>query len=719
MSTLPHVAGRVWRALFRHPCGAAPNDAARRRLGWVRAGFVLGFLAVAARLIQLHAFPEPRLLDPEDVKSAAQVGRFELRVPRGDIRDRNGRLLATDRNVGSLWADPTAIEDKTRAAQRLSACLHLDEAQVYERLTRTRANGELYRFVYVKRWLSEAEEAFYPQLRAIAEEGLSLRREPVRFYPEGPLAAHVLGFANREGVGCEGVELACDRYLRSIPGRVWSRVDAKRRLLPSMTLERIDPEGGATVHLTLDTAIQAALERELDAALERTEASRAMGLLTDPRTGAILALACRPAFDPNHYSDYDLGLHKNRAVTDMFEPGSCFKIVTAAAALEHGLVTKETLIDCEGGSFNPYGHRIRDTHPMDIAPFWECYAESSNIALIKIAAMLGEERLEHWIRRFGFGRRACPDLRGEIAGLFRPRSRWNGYSMGALPIGQEVGVTMTQLARAYGALANGGYMMDLHVVQRVTDRDGQVLFEPEPSEPKRIMAPATAALMQDLSHLVVTQGTGTAANIPEFRAGGKTGTAQIAGPGGVGYLPGKYTAVFAGFAPIAAPRVCAVIIVQEPGIRLHYGGHCCGPVFKAVVREALITLNCPPDPVKQEIDPKALFTMDELEPEGVEAYFAATANAPGADAEEAAPEGPVLPSFEGMTMLEARAALDELGLAWDFRGAGRVVQQEPPEGTLLAHVTSCRLVFSSRRPDYRYDAQSVGTEAGSEAAGAA
>jgi hypothetical protein len=274
--------------------------------------------------------------------------------------------------------------------------------------------------------------------------------------------------------------------------------------------------------------------------------------------------------------------------------------------------------------------------------------------------------------------------------------------MGALPMGQEVSVTMLQLARAFSVVANGGYLVTPYVLERAVSPEGQVTFEHDHTPPPQILSPATAEIMKNLCHLVVTEGTGTTANIAEYRVGGKTGTAQIARPGGGGYLPDKYTAVFAGFAPIADPRYCAVIVIQEPGIRQRWGGYCCGPVFKAVIREALIRENCPGDPVVEPV--KEGETVAEETPVAL-----TLANAVPEEQEVAAPldglelmplheaaEGePVLPSLIGLTKNQARQKLSELGLHGDFYGAGRVVSQDPPQATPLAEVTLCRLEFSS------------------------
>ncbi|MEX2016009.1 MAG: penicillin-binding transpeptidase domain-containing protein, partial [Candidatus Hydrogenedentales bacterium] len=354
--------------------------------------------------------------------------------------------------------------------------------------------------------------------------------------------------------------------------------------------------------------------------------------------------------------------------------GSAFKIVTAAAALEHGLITPNDFVDCENGEFNPYGKRIRDTHPLGVIPFWESFAYSSNIAIIKVAALLGEERMENWIRRFGFGVRTGVEMPGESAGIFRPREQWSGRSMGALPIGQEMAVNMLQLAQAFSAIANGGVLVKPYVVERAVSKSGETTYRHDPAPGRRILTEDTAEHMKMLCYAVVAgkDTTGRYAVISEYRAGGKTGTAQIARPDGKGYYHDRYTTIFAGFAPVRDPQLTCVIVVAEPMIPQHYGGYVCGPVFKEVMREALVRLNVPPDPMptKHEVTNLALASaptiplvpmadadtvtprpqFDAFEPVDLPRdalTLLPAANAPAVNV-------PVLPDFRGLTKWEAK-----------------------------------------------------------------
>lgn len=668
--------------------------------------FLVGFGCVALGLVRVHTSPDSRLTREE----MAHIGEVELRVPRGDIRDHQGELLAKDRVSSSIWADPRQISNLQKTAASLSTTFSVPEKELAERLQPRDEKGEIKKFVWVKRWLTDAEAALYDSLDPDLTRGLSLKEELVRFYPEGDLAAHVLGFVNREGAGCDGVEMAFDKNLRCVPGKRKMRVDARRRMLESLTLEYVEEEGGESVYLTLDKSTQRSLEQALDSAMAENKAPRAMGMVMDPKTGAILALACRPAFNPNQFWDVPPELYKNRALVDVFEPGSAFKIVTFSGALERGLVNTGMMIDCENGAFNPYGHLIHDVHELGVEPLTNCFAESSNIATVKIAALLGPEGMEQWMRSFGFGAKACEKaFAAESRGILHPRSEWSRLTMGALPIGQEVAVTMPQLARAYCVIANGGLLVEPYIVEQIVDRDGVVTYQHQGSEPVRVISEKTAATMRELCHLVVTHGTGAKANIPEYRVGGKTGTGQIAKPEGGGYYADKYTTIFAGFAPVGDPRLVAVIVVQEPDITLHFGGYVCGPIFQNVVRDALIRMKCPLDPVAEYVESElALKDADAVEAQGeLESVFAGSTPATergdllddlelvSVDPADNS-DGPKLRDLAGMTKRQVKEYIDLFGLRWDVQGAGRVIAQDPQPGTPLREVILCRLVFASQ-----------------------
>lgn len=709
--------------------GGPVNEGQQRRGRMVLGLILCGLMVVCGRLVQLCLNPDLELSDEE----RKHIGKVVLDHPRGEIFDRNGLVLATNHEVPSLWADPRKVTNPSELAEKISAALGMDLDQVFTKLTSTESNGRPMKFVWVKRWLNDVPQPVLDDLVMEGNGALDIKYESSRYYPQGETASHLLGFVNRVGDAQEGVEKKFDQYLKAVPGELLARKDGSRQLLESLTLDYKAPEGGDSVQLTLDTEIQHSLEASLDKRIVECNAKSGMGMVMDPHTGAILALACRPAFDPNKYGEFAPELRKNRALVDVFEPGSAFKIVVASAGLEADKITPDTLIDCENGGFNPYGHYIKDFHRLGVEPFWKCFEESSNVAMIKVGAMLGPERFDQWVRKYGFGTTTSRDFTQlvdgklksiESAGLYRSREKWTRLSMGSLPMGQEIAVTMPQLARAYCVIANGGYLVEPYFVERAVNRHGETTYQFPHPEPQRVLSSETAHTMRMMCRHVVDAGTGTAADIPEYTTAGKTGTAQIARPNGKGYLPDHFTTVFAGFAPAENPAVVAVIIVQEPMIRLHFGGYVCGPVFKEVVREALVRLDVPPDrpenikkpgedgkekkPAEPKRGPEAdsdtiVARLDEeeqalledslenlLEPlDGLELVAPVPTLLSGEPVKR-------LPDFTGMNKRQAGEELRSLGVPWDVKGAGWVVSQYPPAGTPIYEVAQCELQFARR-----------------------
>jgi len=708
------------------------------RIWWVNLGFFLGCLIVLLRLGQIHLTPGHKLSEEDKL----HIYRMTIEIPRGEIFDRNGLVLATSIDVPSIFVDPRKVSDPLDLANYISVHLGLPEDEVLERLARTDAAGNVRKMNTLKRWVTDVPEEELAALGEYSKGAIIIQKEPVRYYPHDDGACHLLGFVNRAGEASEGLELAFDKHLRSESGLLLARKDRNREMLPSGLLSYEEPEGGEMVQLTLDINIQHSLESAIDKRMEEVGAIAGLGIIMDPHTGAIYALASRPAFDPNRYDEFPAERRKNRALLDVFEPGSVMKIVTAAAVLEHGLATVDTPIDCEGGAFNPYGHRIRDFHKLGVVPFWKAFEQSSNIAFIKLAALLGPERFETWVHLFGFGERTSPDFQFESKGLLRPRDQWSRLSMGSLPMGQEIAVTMPQLAKAMSVIANGGYVVQPYFIEQAVSKSGETTYKYQQPMPQRILSETTAHTMQELCHQVVLNGTGRTANILEYRVCGKTGTAQMARKDGRGYDPDRYTAVFTGFAPLSNPRLVAVIVIQEPSIRLRYGGYVCGPVFKEVIRDALIRLGVPEDPVitpdgklpenifiakkhrlethEKPMEKPAPKPEPEPEPEpeseiGMDADMVAPPPAPedmDINIEELltpldgldlvarrmveGTEEMAMPDLMGMTKRQAREQLQRLGIPMDAQGAGWVIAQDPPAGAALQDVLLCALRFGDK-----------------------
>ncbi|HET8759756.1 MAG TPA: penicillin-binding protein 2 [Nitrospiria bacterium] len=563
---------------MRHPEDA--DQAARRRAFWVLGAFAVLYAALALRVVYLHVVRGPELAHRAERQHEKSVA---VEAERGTIYDRNGRVLATDLTVPSLYAAPPLIDNPESIARELAAMLRVDAKPLARRLAEDRG------FIWLERRVDPAVARAVEELGA---EGVRVVPEPSRVYPRKTLLSHVLGFAGTDHVGLEGVERFYDRDLRGETGRIiYERDGAGKRLFPK-GLEYVAPSRGHDLVLTIDEGIQHISERELDAAMSETGAESGTVVVMDPWDGGVLALAVRPEFNPNEPNVSRPEAWRNRAITDTFEPGSTFKIVTAAAALDAGLVRPDEIIDCEQGRWPITGGVLHDHEPLGRVPFSEVVAKSSNIGTAKIAQRLGPERLRRAITDFGFGRKTGIDLGGEAAGRVAPLARWSKRTAVTMAIGQELMVTTMQLAVAYAAVANGGRLVTPHVVAHVRGADG--LDAAGAASPgNRVMSERTAGVMARLLEGVVGEdGTGALAVVEGIRVAGKTGTAQQVDPETGRYSADRETASFIGFAPSTRPAVVIAVVLDNPSGR-GWGGRAAAPVFSRVAAGAVHYLSTP------------------------------------------------------------------------------------------------------------------------------
>ncbi len=517
----------------------------------------------------------------------------ELPPTRGAFFDRHLNILAHSLQTDSVYAAAKHIDDaaKPMVARRLAQALNLSPSSVLVRLRRPKG------FVWIARRVTPEQAA---RVTALHLPHVELIKEAKRFYPGGSLASHVIGVAGIDNHGLDGLELACDRLLRGQPGYRASVRDGKGRQLPGYWEREIDPSNGSHVVLTIDAMIQHIAERELDRAFHSSHAVGGTIIVMEPRTGEILALANRPTYDLNDPATIDPNRRRNRAITDLMEPGSVFKVVTASALLAEHLVRVDDRFFCENGQYTiPGGHLLHDHKPYGWLTFREVIAMSSNIGTAKAAQRLTPTQLYEYIRRFGFGEPTGIDLPGEISGLLRPPSRWSKLSPWLIPIGQEVGVTPIQLGVALSAMANGGQLVRPHVIKEVRGADGAVVSA-SPAAPVRQVIPAEVAqTVRAIMASVVEDGTGKKAMIRGYTSGGKTGTAQKVDPNGH-YSHSRFFASFAGFAPVAHPALVIVVVLDEPH-PVYYGGEVAAPVFSAVGGDVLRYLDVPPDRPTEEV----------------------------------------------------------------------------------------------------------------------
>ncbi len=562
---------------MRRAATGANAVSGRARVIVLGALVFLWFGLILARLIELQVVRHGELAERAQRQ---QQRTLEVTPKRGVIFDRNRRELAVSVSVDSLFAIPHEVPDPAAAARRLAPILGLEKAAVEEKLRSDRS------FVWIKRKLTAEESA---RVQALSLPGIYAQPEHKRFYPKRELAAHVLGFVGVDENGLAGLELALDEEIRGQSQRLIVSADGRRRWFNRRGSVAAE---GASVVLTLDENIQYIAERELATAIKETRASSGTIIVQDPRSGEILALANWPTFNPNQPSAAPLQHHVNRALSFVYEPGSTFKLVTLAAALEEGLANPSELIDCQQGAIFIAGHKIRDHKPFGLLTLRQVMFESSDVGAIKVGLRLGNDLMYKHIRHWGFGKATGIELPAESSGILRPASNWSRISIGAVSMGQEVAITSLQLAAGVSAIANGGEWVQPHIVAEVFR--GQQAEPRPPSRRERILTPGVAEELQRMLGGVVREGTGRSAQPIGYSAAGKTGTAQKIDASGT-YSRTDFVSSFAGFAPASDPAVTVVVVLDSPRGGLYHGGEVAAPVFRAVVERTLAYLNKPRD----------------------------------------------------------------------------------------------------------------------------
>ncbi|HEY7370347.1 MAG TPA: penicillin-binding protein [Thermoanaerobaculia bacterium] len=652
------------------------NGLRRGRFRLLALFLALWGAVVVLRLVQLQLADGSRYRKRAEKQ---QSRRVEVSARRGSVFDRQGRELAVSVEVSSVYAIPDDVKDRRGASRLLSRVLGEDARAIEARINPARP------FAWVARKI-DPETA--RRVAALSLPGIHLVAESKRFYPKGELASALLGYVGTDDRGLDGLEHRWDKVVRGTPGEIVALTDARRSRYGEESKEGRSPREGASLVLTLDSGLQYATERELAAALRETGARSGVAVLMDPKTGDVLAMASAPTFDPNDFAKYPADVRRNRAIADAYEPGSTFKIVTGAIALENGLVDPDEWIDTGHGAIQIGRTIIRESEDKDYGTLnlAGVFERSSNVGIIRIGLRLGPERLWRGASAMGVGRPTGVDLPGESPGIFRPLDRWTRLSTASISMGQEVAVTPLQLARLTAAVANGGMLVTPRVVDRILYPDGRVETNPSPP-PVRLLSTETAERLRSILTGVVERGTGRLAAIPGFRVAGKTGTAQKAGQGG--YLPGRHVPNFVGFAPAEDPRLVAVVVLEEPrGVRYHAAEVAC-PVFSRIVSQSLGILRVAPE--SQRVGSGLLAESRPMRmPEGLmpaalrEGSSGVALPAPpepqGDEFVPGAESGGLHPDAYGMTAREALALYARSGLPVRLEGSGVVVRQRPPAG---------------------------------------
>lgn len=572
---------------------------------------------------------------------------FPVEAKRGTIYDRNGNELVTSISADSVFAIPSQIKNPSETAQKVAIVLDMDPDRIYELITRRES------FVWLKR---KEDFQVVQELRSLKLPGIEFVEESKRYYLKDGLAAHVVGFVGIDNQGLTGIENTYESDLCGIPGQIVMEYDAVGRQIPSAVHKRYPPVPGHSLFLTLDETIQYFVERELDRLVDAYQPKYAVIIVMDPQTGEILAMGNRPTFDPNRWMDYPPSTwDRNPAIWYNYEPGSTFKIITLCAAIE------ENTVDRNRRFYDPGYIKVADRNIRcwkagghGSQTFEEVIQHSCNSGFVEIGLGVGIDNFFKHLRGFGFGMPTGIKLPGEAHGILIPQKQATNLNLATMSIGQSVAVTPIQLTAAVAAVANGGVLMQPQLVKKVVDHNGKVVRELQPREVRRVISEETAREVQELLETVVLKGTGVNAYVDGYRVAGKTGTAQVVGPGG-GYMTGRYVSSFVGFGPVENPRAVTLIMVVEPQGGIYYGSQVAAPAFRNVMQDVLRYLGVParddlPKPEKQWI------WVEPEEPENVK-----------------------VPQVSNLPLDEAVRELRGNNLNFITRGEGNVVHEQVPE----------------------------------------
>ena len=657
----------------------------------------IGFwmLAVSARLVYLQVSQHGTL---SNRARQQQQNALDTTPQRGELLDRQGRQLARSVQTISLFMDPADLDagQIECTAQQLSTALGFAYEDLSQQLSNARTADK--RFLWIARRLDVDRGN---QILALNLPGIHSVIEPKRFYPNGSLASHVLGYVGIDGQGLGGVEHSFNSKIKGEPGELFLERDATGRPYESF---EIPAKPGQTVVLTIDQTIQYHAERALQDAVQRSHAKAGTAIVLDPRTGEILALANAPMFDPNNVSDSTAAARANWALQNIYEPGSTFKIVAYSAAIDRGLAKPDDHIDCQMGAITVAGRVVHDHKPFGVLTLTEALAKSSNVGAIKLGIRVGDESMYDYITRYGFGSRTGIELMGETPGLLRKVDRWQPSSIGSIAMGQEVGVTPLQMVAAFGAVANDGMRIAPHLVREVRNAAGSVVYTAQP-EQHRVINAETAIALRGMLEGVTLHGTAKKAQLDGYSAAGKTGTAQKIDPRTRGYSATKFVGSFVGFAPVNNPQVAIIVVIDEPGGAYH-GGDVAAPVFREIAEQILPALGVEPD-IETTAIPDLIARADKQLPsdsklrdeqQRVESERRATlptvVKNGGRDGEVvyavSTNKAMVMPDLHGRSVRDVARTCAQLGLQIEARGEGRVLKQSPAAG---AEVSTGQVIY--------------------------
>lgn len=677
------------------------------RVYWLMAGFLLWGGLLGYRLFALQVVQHAEL---EERAQRQRSRSFEISPQRGTIYDRNHHELAISIQVDSIFAVPSEISDKPRVAARLAPLLGMSSPELLQKLSSAKG------FTWLKR---KADATTAARVKNLDLAGIYFEKESQRFYPKRELAAHVLGYVGVDNEGLSGVEYYYDKRIKGEHGRMLLMADAKQR---SFSSAEKPPVPGQDLVLTIDEYVQFVVEQELAAQVAKSQARSGTAIVMDPKTGEILAMASVPTYNPNQFRDFPSENLTNRSIWMVYEPGSTFKVVTASAVLNEKLASPDEIINCNNGSITIGKYRIRDHTPYGNLKVSEVVSHSSNVGAAKLGLRLDREKFAQYIRNFGFGLPTGVDLPREENGLVRDWRQWPMIMHANISMGQGIGVTPLQILKAVSILANGGYVVQPHLVMQEESGPLQkASFQTAPTASQQIVRTQTTQMLKGMMTDVVTEGTGKSARLEGFTAAGKTGTAQKVEHGV--YSHSKFIASFAGFAPLQSPVIAIVVAIDEPKGQ-YYGGEVAAPVFRSIAEKTLRYLSIAPDqPLtpaqwtqlrKHEAEEAASDPDMMLEPlvreltspakdstalgpaESMPPPVETQAAAPAAEVDPDGFPGIEVPDLAGKSMRAALTELSGLGLGAQALGSGMAVMQTPLAHARVPRGTKVMIQFSRR-----------------------
>lgn len=650
-------------------------DTPQKRIGWYIAILLIALVVLAGRIAWIQ-FADGKLM-VEKMQFQLQDNRV-LQSPRGTIYDRNGRELAISSMTNSLYANPKEIKpDPDTIASLLAPLLDMTVTDIKERLS---VDGN---FIWIKRTL-EPEKA--KVIQALIKEhklkGLEFVEESKRYYPNDNLAAHVLGFVGTDDIGLDGIEMALDKVIKGEQRRQVLETDSYGTPIFKSIFSFKPRADGKSVYLTIDSTIQFIVEQSLDKVVAKTRAKGVTIIIMNPHTGEILAMASRPTYNPNQFYKFSDNNRKNRAIATIYEPGSTFKAIVAAAALQEGVVYPDERFN-DTGFVEVSGRRIKNWSGESYGniSFIDIIKNSINTGFVQVGMRLGAVRLNDYVRNFGFGRSTDAELPGELDGiLFNPRDMRES-DLATMSIGQSIAVTPLQLLTAMSCIANDGVLVKPHVIKEIYNSDGTVATSTPTMPVRQVISVDTARTLTSMLEKVVSEGGGKLAAVKGYRFAGKTGTAERLKEGGGGYEAGHYIASFAGFGPVDDAQVAALIVIDDPD-GTYYGGQIAAPVFNEIMTQVMRYLNIRPQGNLVNPPPAKVTVGQQSIPQ--------PANIP-------VPAGKVLvPAIAGKTMREAAQVLNQAGLALVPVGTGIAVRQDITPNAVVNPGTEITVYFQPR-----------------------